>query len=112
LQGVSVAFVVSPTSDVVRNVDRVIPRNSGISISDNELHAVEGHFKANDESANPEQGDANDVSINVYFHVISQRWNTRRRRYSVVWMSFIVLRALSSVDFVLISVDRFVNAEP
>jgi len=29
LQGVSVAFVFLPTSDVVRNVDGVIPRNSG-----------------------------------------------------------------------------------
>ena len=54
--GVSIAFVFPPMSDVVRNVNGVIPRNSGTFISDNEIYAAEEHL-------------ANDVSINVYFHV-------------------------------------------
>jgi len=68
----SVAFTSPPMPDIVQDVDRLIPRECGTFISDEELRATEEHFRANKVSANPERGSADDVPINVYFHVISQ----------------------------------------
>jgi hypothetical protein len=62
-------FPLCPTSC---RIDGFIPRDCGTFISDEELRATEEHFRANKVSANPERDSADDVAINVYFHVISQ----------------------------------------
>jgi hypothetical protein len=98
LLGMSVAFAFPPMPDVAQDVDRFIPRDCGTFISDEELRATEEHFRANKVSANPER-DSADVSINVYFHVISQDGTHQGGNIPLVWMPFVVLGALSSVTF-------------
>jgi len=74
--GASVAFASPSTSasGAVQDAsaDGVTPRNCGTFISDANLRAAEDHFRANKVSANPQRESADDVTINVYFHVISQ----------------------------------------
>ena len=73
--GASVALASPSTSGAVpdASADKVIPRGRcGTFISDTDRLVAENHFKANKVSATSQRESADDVTINVYFHVISQ----------------------------------------